>query len=93
MGLFSGQSTFGTSVFGTGTTATSNINPMKDIEVTSSPDDSVSSLEFSPASLPATFLVAGTWDNNVSHASYSADLATSKTLYFYKTKRTIICIY
>ena len=53
------------SVFGQ-TAAASNANPMKDIEVVSPPDDSVSCLEFSPASVPQTFLVAGSWDNNVS---------------------------
>lgn len=40
-------------------------NPMKDFEVTSPPDDSVSSLAFSPPSLPQNFLIAGSWDNNV----------------------------
>ncbi|XP_074641001.1 mRNA export factor-like [Tubulanus polymorphus] len=53
-------------VFGGGTTNTiNNSNPMKDIEVASPPDDSVSCLEFSPGTLPSTFLVAGSWDNNV----------------------------
>lgn len=47
----------------TGTTTTSN--PMQDFEVVSPPDDSVSSLAFSPASIPQNFLVAGSWDNNV----------------------------
>ncbi|KAJ8033266.1 mRNA export factor [Holothuria leucospilota] len=37
----------------------------KDIEVTSPPDDSISSIAFSPASVPLTFLVAGSWDNKV----------------------------
>ena len=53
------------SVFGSTTTA-STANPMKDIEVVSPPDDSVSCLEFSPPAVPQTFLVAGSWDNNVS---------------------------
>ncbi len=62
----SNQSTFGTtSLFGGGTTQT-NHNPMKDIEVTSPPDDSVSCLSFSPGAIPSTFLIAGSWDNNVS---------------------------
>ena len=43
-----------------------NHNPMKDVEVSSPPDDSVSSLSFSPACLSNTFLIAGSWDNNVS---------------------------
>ena len=66
MSLFGGGSTaFGTNtVFGSNTNP-ANTNPMKDFEVTSPPDDSISSLKFSPASLPSTFLVAGSWDNNV----------------------------
>lgn len=46
------------------TTAT-NVNPMRDYEVTSPPDDSISCLSFSPATLPQNFLIAGSWDNNV----------------------------
>ncbi len=66
MSIFGGgQSAFGSSaVFGGG--QSTNHNAMKDIEVTSPPDDSVSSLAFSPGVLPNTFLVAGSWDNNVS---------------------------
>ncbi|EDV23533.1 uncharacterized protein TRIADDRAFT_27419 [Trichoplax adhaerens] len=44
---------------------TSN-NPNKDVEVVSPPSDSVSSLAFSPPSNNAIFLVATSWDNNVS---------------------------
>ena len=56
--------TFGTSsVFGSA--QQTNYNVMKDYEVTSPPDDSVSSLAFSPGVLPSTFLIAGSWDNNV----------------------------
>ena len=56
-------STFGTTaVFGN---AQANMNPMKDVEVSSAPDDSVSSMAFSPGVLPSTFLIAGSWDNNV----------------------------
>ncbi|CAD1476896.1 unnamed protein product, partial [Heterotrigona itama] len=47
----------------TGTSTTSN--PMQDYEVVSPPDDSVSSLAFSPACIPQNFLVAGSWDCNV----------------------------
>lgn len=67
MSIFGGSNTsFGTtSNFGNLTTQT-NYNPMKDIEVVSPPDDSVSSLAFSPSILPTTFLIAGSWDNNVS---------------------------
>lgn len=47
-------------------TAMSNTsNPMQDFEVVSPPDDSISSLAFSPASIPQNFLVAGSWDCNV----------------------------
>ncbi|XP_018334109.2 mRNA export factor isoform X2 [Agrilus planipennis] len=38
---------------------------MKDFEVTSPPDDSISSLAFSPATIHQNFLIAGSWDNNV----------------------------
>ncbi|XP_050402940.1 mRNA export factor [Patella vulgata] len=68
MSIFGGgTSSFGQStVFGQGTTQTAqNMNPMKDFEVTSPPDDSVSCLKFSPGVLPSTFLIAGSWDNNV----------------------------
>jgi len=60
-------STFGTtSLFGgTATAASTNVNPMKDIEVPSPPDDSVSVLAFSPSTIQSTFLAAGSWDNNV----------------------------
>lgn len=47
----------------TGTASSSN--PMQDFEVVSPPDDSISSLKFSPASLQQNFLVAGSWDCNV----------------------------
>ena len=67
-----GTTTFGgTSLFGGSATTTTNHNPMKDIEVPSPPDDSVSVLAFSPGTLQTTFLAAGSWDNNVfsSHAA------------------------
>lgn len=48
-----------------GATATSASNPMKDFDVVSPPDDSISSLAFSPASIQQNFLVAGSWDCNV----------------------------
>ena len=62
------QSTLGTSSFGA-TSTPSSANPMKDFEVTSPPDDSVSSLAFSPAAIPLNFLIAGSWDNNVSKSA------------------------
>jgi len=65
-----GTSTFGgTSLFGGSSATPANHNPMKDIEVPSPPDDSVSVLAFSPGTLPSMFLAAGSWDNNVSLSS------------------------
>ena len=61
--MFGNASNFGTSTY-FGNTGSSN--PTKDFEVTSPPEDSISSLEFSPGTLSSTFLVAGSWDNNVS---------------------------
>lgn len=64
-------------------TTPSTANPMKDFEVTSAPDDSISALAFSPATLPQNFLVAGSWDNNVSkHLVFDAKfvyLVTNKS--------------
>jgi mRNA export factor len=63
------QNTLGTSSsFGT-TSTPSSANPMKDFEVTSPPDDSISSLAFSPATIPQNFLIAGSWDNSVSEGA------------------------
>lgn len=53
------------STFGNVQTAT--VNPMKDFEVASPPDDTVSAMEFSPATIPQNFLVAGSWDSSVCH--------------------------
>lgn len=41
------------------------INPMKDFEVASPPDDTVSAMEFSPATISQNYLVAGSWDSSV----------------------------
>jgi len=40
-------------------------NPNKDFEVTQPPDDTVSAMAFSPATMQQNFLVAGSWDNSV----------------------------
>jgi mRNA export factor len=40
-------------------------NPMKDWEVVSPPDDSISSLAFSPPTLQQNYLIAGSWDNQI----------------------------
>jgi len=73
MSLF-GSSTFGSSsVFGSSNqqqpvafgAQQNNQQKQRDMEVTSPPDDSVSSMAFSPGTIPTTFLIAGSWDNNV----------------------------
>lgn len=61
---------FNTSTIGGGTpfgatTNTATVNPMKDFEVASPPEDTVSALEFSPATLTQNFLIAGSWDSSV----------------------------
>ena len=44
----------------------SNHNSMKAFEVVQSPDDTVTCMAFSPASVTqANYLIAGSWDNNV----------------------------
>ena len=44
-----------------------NHNPMNDFEVVHSPDDAVTCMSFSPASIAqANYLIAGSLDNNVS---------------------------
>ncbi len=40
-------------------------NPMKDWEVMSPPDDSISSLALSPPTLQQNYLIAGSWDNQI----------------------------
>lgn len=64
MSLFgSSSSTF--SFGGSSSNSTTNHNPMKDIEVTSPPDESVACMEFSPSTIPGNFLVAGSWANDI----------------------------
>ena len=70
MSLFGQQSmtSFGSSnntSFGAGAATGTVANPNKDYEVSNPSDDSISSLSFSPPSVPTNFLVAGSWDNNV----------------------------
>ena len=67
MSLFS-QPSFGSAPntsFGAGAATGTIANPNKDFEVPNPSDDSISTLTFSPPSLPTNFLVAGSWDNNV----------------------------
>lgn len=60
---------FGTSTLGTpsafGATQSTSTNPMKDFEVASPPDDTVSAMEFSPATISQNFLIAISWDSSV----------------------------
>lgn len=64
---FGGTSSFGT--FGSTSTTTNSLglgntdNPMKDVEVQSPPDDTVSALKFSSK---ADFLIGSSWANDVS---------------------------
>lgn len=76
--LFGGSSTsaFGSSsVFGQNNNTMNSNNTLmggsnqteaKNAEVVSPPEDSISSLAFSPASLPQNYLIAGSWDNKIS---------------------------
>lgn len=59
------QGNLGSTSFSSGTTTTT-VNPMKDFEVASPPEDSISALAFSPETIPSNLLVAGSWDNCVS---------------------------
>lgn len=59
-----GQPTGQANAFGSSITGTHN--PMKNVEVVSPPDDSISSMAFSPPSMQQTFLIAGSWDSKVS---------------------------
>ena len=66
MSIFGGGGSFGgATVFNNQQQSSFNNAAKQNIEVASPPDDSVSSLEFSPSALPSTYLVAGSWDNNV----------------------------
>lgn len=67
---------FGNSPLFSGGTTTGSHNPMKDVEIVSPPDDSVSCLAFSPACLTQDFLIAGSWDSNVCCRRKSVDLPT-----------------
>lgn len=62
--MFGTSSIGGGSTFGT-TASTTTPNPMKDFEVVSPPEDTVSALEFSPSTLQQNFLIAGSWDSSV----------------------------
>ena len=76
---FGATSSFGT--FGSTSSTTNSLglgtseNPMKDVEVQSPPDDTVSALRFSPK---ADFLIASSWANDVSTALLFANLTLSQ---------------
>lgn len=66
--MFGGQqqaTSFGGGVFGQNTMLQQSHNPMKNAEVVSPPEDSVSSMAFSPPSVAQNFLIAGSWDNQI----------------------------
>lgn len=52
-------------IFAGQSASTITVNPSNDFEVNAPPDDTVSAMRFSPATLPQTFLLAGSWDNSV----------------------------
>ncbi len=59
------MTTFGTSFgssLGSGSAASGNFNPNKDLELSQPPSESISSLHFSPV---ANYLVATSWDSQV----------------------------
>lgn len=62
--MFNQQPTLG-GASGFGGTTTAPPNPMKDFEVTSPPEDTVSAMEFSPPTMQQNFLIAGSWDCSV----------------------------
>lgn len=62
--MFGASTLGGASAFGSPAVAAAT-NPMKDFEVASPPEDTVSAMEFSPASLQQNFLIAGGWDSSV----------------------------
>uniref|UniRef100_A0A1A9USV5 Uncharacterized protein n=1 Tax=Glossina austeni TaxID=7395 RepID=A0A1A9USV5_GLOAU len=47
------------------TSTSTSTNPTNDSQVVAPPEDSVSALKFSPATLKQNFLIAGSWDNSV----------------------------
>lgn len=79
-GLNTGLNT--SSTFGNVATPAS-INPMKDFEVASPPDDTVSAMEFSPATISQNYLVAGSWDNSVCTLQTKIPIECSLFLIFY----------
>jgi len=56
-------------------------NPNKDFEVTQPPDDTISAMAFSPATMQQNFLIAGSWDNSVRRANKYSVVATCDCFY------------
>uniref|UniRef100_A0A1B0GDN8 Uncharacterized protein n=1 Tax=Glossina morsitans morsitans TaxID=37546 RepID=A0A1B0GDN8_GLOMM len=52
-------------MFGQSSLGSTSANRMNDFEVVAPPEDSVSALEFSPATVQQNFLIAGSWDSSV----------------------------
>uniref|UniRef100_A0A1A9ZKZ3 Uncharacterized protein n=1 Tax=Glossina pallidipes TaxID=7398 RepID=A0A1A9ZKZ3_GLOPL len=52
-------------MFGQSSLGSTSTNRMNDFEVVAPPEDSVSALEFSPATVQQNFLIAGSWDSSV----------------------------
>jgi len=62
---FGNSSNFGTAASG-GALNTATLNPNNDFMVSDPPNDTISSVHFSPAALlPRNFIIATTWDNEV----------------------------
>lgn len=53
-------------------------NPMKDFEVESPPEDTVSCMEFSPESMQQNFLIAGSWASDI--RCWQVEMSTGKTV-------------
>lgn len=60
--MFGTTSNFGGGGFGNSQV---NFNPMKDIECVNPPNDSISSIAFSPTTIPKVYLISGSWDNKI----------------------------
>uniref|UniRef100_A0A1B0G674 Uncharacterized protein n=1 Tax=Glossina morsitans morsitans TaxID=37546 RepID=A0A1B0G674_GLOMM len=52
-------------MFGQSSLGSTSTNRMNDFEVVAPPEDSVSALEFSPATVQQNFLIAASWDSSV----------------------------
>ena len=65
----------------------SGANPNKDIEVQQPPSDTISCLKFSPN---ANFLIASSWDNNVSSYALCSEMCFQNNLFLYCKERLTI---